>query len=79
MRVEIVSVGVCEIQLKVHNAVVLKSLLGIIWDEVPDPGIWDMDCAKEVRQRVSLYGPQEGIQFTLLKEKETTLRYGMKG
>lgn len=38
-----------------------------------------MDRAKEVRQRVSLYGPQEGIQLTLLKGKETTSRHDMEG
>lgn len=73
------SVGVREVQLEVHNAALLESLLGVVRDEVPNPGVWDVDRAKEVRWWVSFYGPQEGIQLTLLKGKETTSRCHMEG
>lgn len=73
------SVGVGEVQLEVHNAALLKSLLGVVRDEVPNPSVWNVDRAKEVRRRISLYGPQEGIQFTLLKGTERTLSHDMEG
>lgn len=72
-------VGVPEVQLEVHNAAVLKSLLGAVRDEVPNPGVQNMDGAKEARWRVSLYGPQEGIQLTLLKGNKTTSRHDTEG
>lgn len=73
------SVKVHEVQLKVHDAALLKSLLGGVRDEVPDPGVRDTDRAREVRQWVPLYAPQEGIQLILLKGKETTSRHDMEG
>lgn len=66
-------VGVGEVQLKVHDVTLLKGLLGVLWDEIPDTGVWDMDGAKEVRWGISLDGPQEGVQLTLPGKRETQL------
>lgn len=66
-------VGVGEVQLKVHYVTLLKGLLGVLWDEIPDTGVWDMDGAKEVRWGISLDGPQKGVQFSLPGKREIQL------
>lgn len=49
----------------------LEGFLGVLGDEIPDPGIGNMDGAKKVRWGVSLYSPEEGVQLALLKGRET--------
>ncbi len=63
-------VRVGQIQLEVHDAALLEGLLGALGDEVPDACVRDVNGAVEVRGRVSLYRPQEGVELALLETKK---------
>lgn len=61
-------VGVREVQLEVHDAAVLKSLLEIVEDKVPNLGVQDMDCAKEIDGGLSLWSTRRNtIHFAKRK------------
>lgn len=60
-------VGVCQVQLKVDAGAGLEGRLGVVWDEVPDTGVGDVDGAKQVGRRVAPNSPQEGVQVPLLQ------------
>lgn len=63
-------IRVGQVQLKVDDVALLEGLLGVLSDEVPDARVRDVDRAVEIRGRVPLDGPQEGVQLGLLEGQE---------
>lgn len=63
-------IRVGQVQLKVDDVALLEGLLGVLSDEVPDACVGDVDRAVEIRGRVPLDGPQEGVQLGLLEGQE---------
>lgn len=62
-------VGICQIQLEVDTGAGLEGRFGIIRDEVPDPGVGNVDGAKQVGRGMAPNSPQEGVQVPLLQEE----------
>lgn len=64
-------VRVRQVQLKIHDVAFLKGLFGVLWDVVPHACVRNMNSAIEIRGRVSFYSPQERVELTLLKDRQS--------